>query len=160
MAGPQLEELADAAREIRSYEGVIARMSKLPDSPLVCEQPGIHHRGFALPGMQVTGQVVVIHNANVGKWPHDSRHFFQEDDDIRIDDQGNLVGFVPFKEPTKVRFTLGDAGVSRKDKVFDLRTGEAILANNAGVFETSIPPGSGTLLYVGSQDDVRRVKGD
>lgn len=158
---PQLEELAQAAREIRAYDGIIGRMRKVPESPLECGQPGIHHRAFEVPATDGAGQVVVIHNANVGRWPADSRHFFREDDEIQIDDAGNLVGFVPLKDATAVHFTLqktGAAGDARAQEVIDLRTGEPVAADKAGGYQVSIGPGSGTLIYVGSAEGVRRLK--
>ena len=146
LANPQLAELAAAAREIRAYEGVIMRMRNVADSPIRCEQAGVHHRAFSLPGM--TGQVVVIHNANVGRWPHGSRHFFSPHDDIRIDEQGNFVGYVPFTEPLAVKLS-----VQGEQPMFDVRTGARI----SGA-DVSTAPGSATLVFVGPEDEVRRVQ--
>jgi hypothetical protein len=151
---PQLRELAHAARELRPYERLIPRMSKLPDSPVECPQIGVHHRAFALPNTGVAGSVLVLHNANVGTWPHDSRHFFHESDDIRIDDQGNLVGYTPFKDPLPVRFTLRANAVA---KLFDLRTGRELPPSDQGQYRVDIGPGSGTLLFLGSAEEAASV---
>lgn len=109
----QLAEFGEANREIQAYERIITRMTKLPASPIQSSQPGIYHNGFSLSGIQ--GQIVVLHNANVGSWPPDSgREYkdsdrvddrnlagswrqFKDDDKIYIDDDGNLVGYVPLK---------------------------------------------------------------
>ena len=153
---PQLEELGEAAREIRAYERMIVAMRKVGESPVACEQPGIHHRAFALP--ETPGHIVVLHNANVGQWPHGSRRMFNEDDDVRIDDAGNLVGYVGFTEPAAVRFTLTPPARQAGLGVFDARSGEALAPDANGVFSTSVDPGSGTLVYVGSAEGSRPVK--
>jgi hypothetical protein len=156
LPNPQLEELAEASREIRAYERVIVAMRKVGESPIACEQSGIHHRAFRLP--ETPGYIVVLHNANVGRWRHDSRRMFNEDDDVRIDDAGNLVGYVAFTEPAKVRFTLGLAARQAGFGVFDVRNGQPLAPDANGVFSTPANPGSGTLVYVGSAEGSRRVK--
>lgn len=151
MANPQLRELAAVAREIRAYGRLIPRMAKLADSPIACDQAGVHHRGFSLP--DVSGRVVVIHNANVGRWPHGSRHFFAPDDDIRIDDAGNLVGYEPFTEPLEVRVTVkGEGGV------FDVLTGAELPGDAGGGYRVRVAPGSGTLLFVGSRTEAETLR--
>ena len=170
----QLGEFADANREIRPYGRIIAQMTKLPASPIQCSQSGVYHNGFSVPGIQ--GQIVVLHNANVGIWPPDSgRQFkssdlsdlgddrnlrgswqqFKDDDQVFIDDDGNLVGYVPFKNALKVQFSLQD-GMPAGNEVFDVLSGKKIAHRKTG-FETSIKPGSGTLVFVGSSQEAQKL---
>lgn len=169
---PQLAEFGQANREIRAYERIITRMTKLRASPIQSAQPGIYHNGFSIPGIQ--GQVVVLHNANVGSWPPDSgREFkdsdvvadrnlvgswrqFKDDDPIYIDDDGNLIGYVPLKAPLKFQFSLKN-DVPGNQKVFDLRTGQEITKQGAG-YDLSIEPGSGRLVFIGSQAEAQKLQ--
>ncbi len=147
MENPQLEEFGEAAGEIRAYEGIITQMTKLPTCPIEAADAQVHARAFRFPGLN--GTVVVLHNSNVGTWPGESRYLFQEDDPIQIDDSGNLVGYVPFSEAMEVRFTRTDE--NSEHHVYDLKTGKEIL--DVGGYSTSVLPGSGRLLYVGTFDD-------
>lgn len=169
---PQLTEFGEANQEIRAYERIITRMTKLPASSIHCSQAGIYHNGFSLPGIE--GQIVVIHNANVGAWPPDSGHQYQDsdimedrnlfgswrqfkdDDQVFIDDDGNLVGYIPLKAPLKVGFTLKDAPPTGH-KVFDVLSGKEIKKGKTG-FAVSIKPGSGTLVFVGSPQEARKLR--
>jgi hypothetical protein len=154
-ANRQLEELAEAAREIRPFERLIVRMRKSPDSPITCDQRGVHHRAFSLPG--IDGGVVVIHNANVGQWPHGSRHMFRDDDLIAIDDDGNLLGYVPFDEPLPVRLSLKGPAAHRAT-VFDVLSGRPLSPDPKGMITAAVLPGSAALIYVGRNDDVGKVR--
>lgn len=148
---PQLTEFAEASREIRAYEGIITRMAKAPDCPVHTDDKNIHANAFTFPGLK--GRVIVMQNSNLGTWPAESRTMFKDDDPIKIDDEGNLVGYVPFTEPTDVRFSLTEK--ESDDGVYDLKTGAEI--SGQGGYKVTIAPGSGVLLYIGPADDAKML---
>ena len=151
VANPQLAEFSDASREIRAYEGIITRMNRISDSLLECEEKNVFHSTFMLPGIK--GRVVVLHNANIGTWSGNSAQFFKDSDDVRIDDEGNLLGYKAFDKPLDVRFTLKDKNAG----IYDVRTAKKLTATNAQ-YSVSIAPGSGTLLFIGSEAEALRMR--
>lgn len=153
MANPQLEEFGEAAREIRAWEPIITRMTRTTAIPLQTDTPNIHHKSFTYPGL--TGRILVLQNCNIGTWPGDSRYMFNDDDPIRIDDNGNLADFKPLTQPTDVHFTLPERAPDQQ--VYDLKSGHEI--PDADGYHISILPGSGTLIYVGSADDAGMLHG-
>jgi len=151
MDNPQLRELGEAAREIRSYEQIITQMAKIPECPVKTEDKNVHSNAFTFPGL--AGKVIVIQNSNIGTWPANSRYRFNEDDPIQIDDTGNLVGYTPFTEAIDVHFSLKD---KESDQcVYNLNTGTEIPAD--GGYKVSVMPGSGVLLYIGSAQDAEKL---
>lgn len=150
----QLAEFSDASREIRKYENIITQMSKLPDSPVVTDKKrNIHNRAFSFPGCR--GKIIVIHNANVGIWPHNSKYFFDKDDNIKIDSEGNLMDYTPYDKPLEITFTTqSDA---HQWAIYNLATGEKIVKEN-GVYPISIMPGSGQFIYIGYPDEFASLR--
>ena len=128
-------------------------MSKKPDSPVITDnQARIFNRAFHIPA--IPGTIIVIHNGNTGKWPANSRYFLQDNDDIRIDDEGNMVGYIPFKDPMKVSFSVSDKGET--GNVYDLASGQVINPDN-GKYTIEILPGSGSLIYIGTKENAQRI---
>ena len=78
---------------------------------------------------------------------------FKDDDPIKIDDDGNLVGYVPFTEPTEVRFSVTETEPG--DGVYDLKTGAEI--SGEGGYKVTVAPGSGVLLFIGSAKDSKTL---
>jgi hypothetical protein len=78
---------------------------------------------------------------------------FADDDQIQIDDAGNLVGYTPSTEACDAHVSLKDNETG--DRVFDLKTGTEILDD--GGYKISIMPGSGVLLYIGSAQDAKAL---
>ena len=156
MANPQLKDFGEAAREIRSYERIITQIAKIPDCPVKAKNKHVHCNAFTFPGLK--GKIIVIQNSNVGTWPANSRYKFEDDDPIRIDDEGNLVGYKPFTKPMDVHFSLVDTKLAKApgQGVYDLKTGKEIPAD--GGYKISIMPGSGVLLYIGSANDAGKLK--
>ncbi len=140
----QLEEFAQASEEIRKYERIITRMTKLATCPLTTNDARTYCNGFSFP--ELNGRVVVIQNSNVGSWPHNSRHFFNDSDLIYIDDNANFVDYVGFTVPKTVHFSYTNP--SDTNDVWDIASGSKILPDGS-VFEIGILPGSGVLLFVG-----------
>ena len=96
--------------------------------------------------------MVILHNANVGTWGANSRAFFSDKDDIRIDAKGDMVGYTPFTGKQDVEFSVKGSG-----KVFDFASGkEMTLADGKGKAE--ILPGGGTMLFIGTQQEFDRLK--
>ncbi len=151
---PQLEEFAQVSQEIQQYEEIITQMHKLPASPVVCGTKEHFNRAFSFPG--VYGKIIVLHNANVGTWPHNSRYFFKDNDQIFIDDDGNLVGYQGFTEPMESVFQITE--MRADDRAYDLATGVEITAEE-GNYSVFVAPGSGRLLFIGSEEESRKLQG-
>ena len=145
------EEFAATAEELAPYSRLICLMTKLPDSPVTTDtKKKIFNRAFMIPTRR--GKVVILHNANVGAWGHDSRSFFKDSDDIRIDENGNLTGYTPFTGKQEVEFSVKGSA-----PVFDFASGKEIELSN-GKGKTGILPGGGTVLFIGSRQEFERVK--
>ena len=147
----ELKEFAATAKELQPYKKLIMQMRKIEKSVLMTnKQKKFFNRSFSLHGIQ--GKAVVIHNANVGDWGAGSRYFFNENDDIKIDEQGNMTDYKPFTQPARVEFDL----VNKQDQVFDFITGEQI-PTIAGKGSVAINPGGGKIIFVGSGDEFRKI---
>jgi len=147
-----LAEFADAAREIRRYERIITRMVKRPDLAVETKEKFTFARAFQTPTQ--SGLFFVVHNANVGTWPEGSRYFFTEKDNISISDQGDLVGYQPAREPIDVHLTFAEgvlAAAGKTDGLFDLAAGREIKPQE-GTYAVPVPPGSGTILFLGRRE--------
>ena len=151
MANPQLTELGDAIGEIRQYERIITQMTKLPTASLTTEAKHVHCKAFSFPGL--SGEIVVVHNANIGTWPGESRRMFKDDDPIKIDDEGNLVGYTSFTEAMDAKLLRTDE--DGENGVYDLKTGKEIVAKEG--YHVDVLPGSGRLLYVGTLDEAKKL---
>ena len=146
-----MEEFAAAAEELRPYSKLICMMTKLPDSPVTTDtKKKFFNRAFSIPGYE--GRVVVLHNANVGVWGANSRHFFTVKDNIRVDDKADLVGYKPFTEKAEAEFSVTGSG-----KVFDFASGQELKLTD-GKGKAAILPGGGTMLFIGTQQEFDRLK--
>ena len=127
-------------------------MNKSPESPVITDKKKkIFNRAFTIP--TYNGKIIVIHNANVGRWPG-NKAVFGSNDNIKIDKNGNLEGYIPFKTPQKVDFKIKK---QTQSEVFDWITGKKISLNhNSGT--VNILPGSGTMLFMGSEKEFLRLK--
>jgi hypothetical protein len=148
MKNPQLKEYAEVAKEIKVYQRIITQMSKIPESPVEMVQKNTFCRAFTFPNMK--GKIIVLQNSNVGTWPGESRYIFKESDPIFINDEGSLVGFVPFRKPMDISFVVKQS--DSNNKVFDIKTGKEI-SGKEGHYAIPIYPGSGTLIYLGTPEE-------
>lgn len=155
MPNPQFDEFAEVAKEIRVYENIITRMQRLPDSLVECREKNVFSSAFTLPGIQ--GQVIVIHNANVGTWPGDNRVMFRDDDPIAIDDEGNLVGYEPLTHSMTIHIAPSEEA-TEQSKIYDIRSGQELGRDDEG-YKVEVMPGSGVLLFLGSSEDAEAVRG-
>ncbi|MBQ9771481.1 MAG: hypothetical protein IJW23_06620 [Lentisphaeria bacterium] len=148
----ELQEFAATAKELAPYKKLIPMMTKIETSVIVTnKKKNFFNRTFTFCGLK--GHGIVIHNANVGTWGANSRFFFNENDDIRIDALGNLASYKPFTEPAKVEFTLQDPNIP----VFDFKTGKQIPVN-AGKGFVEIAPGGGIILFAGSAQEFNKIR--
>jgi hypothetical protein len=146
---PQLAEFKDASREIRKYERIITQMNKLPTSPIMTNsQKRFYNCAFSIP--KINGKVIVIHNGNVGIGPANNAYVYKETADVKIDDDGNLLGYKAFDKPMKARFEITE--LSENGGIYDLESGEQI-ENTDGAYSVEIMPGSGKLLFVGTEEE-------
>lgn len=147
-----LKEFAQTAEELAPYSKLICMMNKSPESPVITDKKKkIFNRAFTIP--TYNGKIIVIHNANVGRWPG-NKAVFGSNDNIKIDKNGNLEGYIPFKTPQKVDFKIKK---QTQSEVFDWITGKKISLNhNSGT--VNILPGSGTMLFMGSEKEFLRLK--
>ncbi len=151
-ANPQLEEFAETAAELKPFARLIGKMSKCPDSPVCCRKSNQHfNRSFSIPSYK--GRVIVLHNADVGTWPCNSKYFFSDQDTVRIDKTGNLVGYQPKKTPAKVSFTVKTTPV---EYVFSFADGKKLNAEN-GCYSLEIAPGSGTFIFAGTETEFKKL---
>ena len=146
-----LEEFAATAEELQPYSKLICMMNKLPDSPVkTSAYKKIYNRAFSITGYK--GRVVVLHNANIGSWGGNSKAFFSDKDNIRIDNNGVLLGYTPFKAKADVEFS-----VNASEKVFDFASGKELELTD-GKGKTKIIPGGGTFLFIGTKQEFDRLK--
>ena len=150
---PELTEFGEASQEIRAYERIITNMTKLSLSPVDTQESYTHVNAFSFPGLN--GKVVVVQNSNVGTWPT-NKFAFADSDPIFIDDEGNLVGYVPFTNPMTVNIAF-KAGETPVD-VFDIATGLQIPAQGTN-YGVDILPGSGKLLFLGTSAEALLLHG-
>lgn len=151
-ANPQFEEYAEAAKEIRRFEGIITRMNRTGQTLVKTEQKEVFHNAFGVP--QIAGRIVVLHNAEVGTWPGNSARFFKDTDDVRIDNDGNLVGYEAARGPREVQFTLSEA--PKDAAVYNLADGKK-LESAGGRYTVAVGPGSGTLLFIGNEREMKTL---
>ncbi len=157
---PQLEEFATAGTEIRRFERIITSMRKLQESPVDTDTgKGYFNRAFSYPGLR--GKVVVVHNADVGTWPGESRNFFLDSDPIYIDDNGNLVDYKPHTEPAKVVLTPKEVCACNQNfctcAIYALDS-KTTLTKRADEYILDVLPGSGTLIFVGPGDEAWQLR--
>jgi len=148
---PQLDEFGDAAREIRRYGRIITIMDAIDDCPVITKDKYVRLNAFKVPNIK--GRVVVAVNLKVGEWPEDSKIFFNERDQIYINDDGTLRDYVAYKSPRTVSMNLSDVSFSPGLQIYDIKTGDSLSVTKEGTFTVSLFPGSGTFLFVGTPEE-------
>ena len=127
-------------------------MNKAPYSPVeTARKKRIFNRAFSIP--TYSGKVVVIHNANVGSWPG-NRGIFAENDNIQIDKNGNLCGYVPLVKAQKAEIKVN---LAAGDKVFDWKSGKEIQIKDNRV-TVELLPGGGTMLFIGTPQEFHKLQ--
>jgi len=152
MPNRHLKELLEASQEIRRYERIITKMVKVSEHNVKTETKNTYIQSFYIPNL--SGLILVLHNANVGTWPGNSHYVFKEDDRIYINDEGELEGYQPFREPLSVRFFIGEKLAEKTDSIdglFDLVARQKITGKD-GRYSVPVKPGSGLLLFFGTNE--------
>lgn len=108
------------------------------------DNSGIYERRFDLEGY--AGDLVVLVNTVIGQWNGSNKDWLQDSDNYRIDSNGEVVtqDYQAFTSPEIV-------SISTNEAVYDLETGELIN-------EVSIRPGGGRLLFVGTEEELNRLR--
>ncbi len=151
---PQLAEFAVVAKEIRKFESLIMRMNKLPQSPVTTEtKKKDFNRAFAIPGYN--GKVIVLHNADIGTWPYDSKYFFDAKETISIDEEGQFSGYIPHTKPRTVRFKVQ---LQPGEKVFSFVDKAELTTAADKLYAVTVLPGSGTFIFVGKDGEFNKLK--
>lgn len=144
---------AARAAGLKRYQRLIGKMEISPEAPLEALGDNLYLGAFSLPGL--AGRIVVAVNAAVGEWPGSPLHF-RNDDQVYIDDRGNLVGYRPFSEDRQCRFRRIDPAAGRK--IFDLAGDTVIEADADGHFSLDIPPGGGRFIFLGNREEAETVR--
>ncbi len=150
-SSPELEELSVASREVRSYENILMAMRKTAECPASSRDPHLSIGAFTIPGL--AGRLLLLVNSDIGTWPCQGHEPFLEDDPVRVDDEGNLDGFVPFVKAREVHFSMTEASA-----IHDLKTSATIHPSVDNIWTVSIEPGSAALLFVGSDEEAERLR--
>jgi hypothetical protein len=153
---PQLKEFGEFGKNIRRYEKIITKMSKLDNTPITTEKNDLFfNAAFKIPNQK--GTVIVIHNANVGTWSGGtSKRWLSPKDDFRIDRKGNLIGYHPFTKPRKCNFTVNQEILSSGKKLYNIGTGKMI-TGSGNQFTVNIMPGSGEFIFIGFPQDAKKI---
>ena len=148
-----LEAYGEAAREIMPYSKIICGMLKLKGSPLITSTKDAGVRGFTYPG--VKGYIAVVYNNKIGACSScDKLLYTSTQDNVRIDDQGDLIGFVPASKPRDIE--LATTYMEPSFKVFDLESGNELRCVN-DKYRVPINPGSGKFLFVGPPEEATKL---
>lgn len=148
----EMKEFAATAKELAPYKKLIPMMSKIEKSVITTDRKKkFFNRSFSFRGIKGNG--IVIHNANVGTWGANSRYFFKENDDIKVDAKGHISSYKPLTKPAAVTFTLKN----QKTTVFDFKTGRQIPVKS-GKGTVDVAPGSGVILFAGSAAEFKRIR--
>ena len=148
----ELKEFGETAKELAPYKKLIPMMYKAEKSVVTTNtKKKFFNNSFTFRGMK--GHGVVIHNANVGTWGANSRYFYKETDDIKVDALGFISSYKPHTAPFDVEFTLQDPGTP----VFDFKTGKRVaIKDGKGVVK--VAPGGGVILFAGSAAEFQKIR--
>jgi hypothetical protein len=152
MGHAELDELASAVKEIRSYERIINKMYRLAYCPIQTQGNYAYANGFWLYGF--TGTILVIQNSQVGTWPYSSKYSFSSNDQIFINDDGTFRDYTPLTTPRSIHFSFND---SSRPRVFDIASSNEITYDSVLKYTVDVDPGSGKLLFAGSQEEADRL---
>jgi len=148
-------EFAATVKEVRCYDRILPNLTIQSSTPLKGE-PGddIFARVFKMDGFN--GQVLIVHNANVGYilCPDCKAAGKKSCEHVFIDDNGDLKHFNPQKKTNLATLTLSD--MTPQTAIYDVATGKA-LPRKGGSFVTEIEPGGAAVLYVGDRDSATKL---
>jgi hypothetical protein len=149
------DEYAQTVKKVRSFDKIIPHLSIQAQSPIVGE-PGfdIIARAFRMDGFD--GQVMIVHNANVGSilCPDCKIAGQKSCEHVFIDDFGDLKYFTPQTSTNSATLKLNPE--LSKAAIYDVSTGKPLKRSTEG-FVLDIGPGDAAILYVGNAADARRI---
>ncbi len=157
-----LDEFAAFARMIRPY-GKLMRTAKrdvvafisprdgddivetsAPTNQMIKNLPNdIVCNSFSLPGYE--GKLIILVNTLVGTWSDGKSPLaLKEEHAFRIDEQGELIDYVPLKD---ARIVNGKLALAESEAV-DLMTGQKLPVDAQSNLKLEMEPGSGMLLFL------------
>ena len=155
VANVHLEEYAQAVKKVRSFDGILPYLTIQEQSPLVGE-PGfdIIARAFKMDGFE--GQVLIVHNANVGTilCPDCKAAEKKSCEHVFIDDLGDLKYYTAQTTANTATLKLGAEWTTKA--IYDVSTGRQ-LKKSTGGFVVDIGPGDAAILYVGNAADAKKI---
>jgi len=153
-----LGEFAQAARDLKPFGKIINQMqrdsssdglvtiSTPADSSLASE---LYARAYSIAG--VSGHIFVLANTHIGTWTGNSTIWLASTESYHIDERGEVVS-KDFTPADLLNVNLA-AGAS----IFDLQNFDPQSTLTA-ITNININPGSGRLIYVGTQADFKTLR--
>ena len=165
-------EFAETVREVRHYDRILPQLSILSDSPLEDYKGNeifdadfidgtlsknknasgfiggsMFSKAFNMPGLK--GQILIVHNANVGYilCPQCKAKSLTSCKHIFIDKHGGLKYFIAQKKNSQAVLTLAKS--FENSKIFDIDTGK-LLKRQGKSYVINVAPGGAEILYVGN----------
>jgi hypothetical protein len=153
-AAAQWEELGAAAADVLAFASLLLRTNRRVVNLAAADSADVLTGTFREDDS--ARQYLIVANQRTGSWAKDSPKWLKPDDDLTIDDQGNLRGYRP---APPLDFTLT---VESETDLYDLRSGAKLEATPAAAgrrtYRLSLPPGGGCVLLVGSEEDFRACR--
>ena len=168
-------EFSETVREVRHFDHILPQLSVLSTSPLENYKGAdrldssfpatslsknwtasgllgdeIFARAFKIPGLK--GQVLIVHNANVGHilCPQCKAKSLTSCKHIFIDEHGGLKHYYAQKKDSLAKLTLIKS--FKNSGIFDIATGK-LLHKHGQSFVINIAPGGAKVLYAGNSTD-------
>lgn len=149
------DEYSKTIGTVRSYEQILSNLTIQSTTPLE-GSPGdnLFAQAFLMEGFD--GQVLIVHNANVGKilCAECRKKGLTSCEHVAIDDHGELKDFIPQQRPNVAELKLKSemTGVG----LWDIATGK-MLSRKRSSWMISIDPGDGKLLYLGDAASAAKI---
>lgn len=147
---PQWAEFADAAKDIRHVAPLLLRMNKRVRNLGACDDPNALVSTFQ--EEDSARRYLIVVNKRTGFWCKDSPKSLKPSDEMSVDSQGQLTGYMP---APPLEFVLK---VEAEQARHDLRTLSKLpMASSfpgGKSYRITLPPGEGNVLLLGSDADL------
>ncbi len=135
------KETTPILNDPQGHEEVITEAPRNP--PIAVNDDDTPWRSFTLPGFK--GKIVILVNTKIGEWSGGkSPYRLSEEDLFRIDDEGNVVDYVPHYLPRSVNTRI----LTKETEVINLSTGRELPQGEAHDVAVNIQPGKGVILFL------------